>query len=91
MSKGRDVFFNPWGCRRLGGEKSYNLNDQESMQAAGAELQSVPHGIDYPARKANLKETAQSNGTPDTVMRLHSSRGEARPVPREQNRLSDIR
>lgn len=42
----------------------------ESMRAAGAELQSFLHGIDYPAGKEKLKETARSNNAPDNVLKL---------------------
>jgi len=42
----------------------------ENLHAAGAMLQSYLHGIDYPARRDDLRETARRNGAPDDVMQL---------------------
>ena len=40
------------------------------MREAAAELQSFLRGIDYPADKEKLRETAESNDAPENVIRL---------------------
>jgi hypothetical protein len=43
---------------------------RESVLEAAAVLQSFLRGIDYPADKEQLKETAEANDAPDNVIRL---------------------